>query len=454
MKTAANVPVPHPPIAITRGLSAYRVLSRALSPLMPLYLRRRVKRGKEDPQRLNERLGHAGLARPAGPLLWLHAASVGESLSVLPLIERLVAERPGMSMLVTTGTLTSARLLAKRLPEGVIHQFAPIDTPQAIGRFLDHWKPDLAMLVESELWPNLITLSRQRGVPLALINARMSASSVRGWRWWTAAARALTGSFELVLAQDETAATRLKLLGATGTRAVGNLKVDAPPPPAPPELMGDLTKQLAGRVAWVAASTHQGEERIVAEAHKLLAQAVPGLLTVIVPRHPDRGDAVAAMLREMEVPFARRSKGEKATKDTGIYLADTLGELGGFFRILTIVFMGGSLVPAGGHNPIEPALLGAALLHGPRVHNFLEIYRAFEERNASETVTDAASLAAAVGRLLRDGQTAGARVTAAAETAGSLTGALDATLAEVLPLIDRHMPAAAQADADGAHAHT
>ncbi len=451
MKTAA--PAPHPPVTITRGLAAYRMLSRTLSPLMPLYLRRRIKRGKEDPQRLNERLGHAGLPRPAGPVLWLHAASVGESLSVLPLIERLVAERPGMSMLVTTGTLTSARLLAKRLPDGVLHQFAPIDTPQAIGRFLDHWKPDLAMLVESELWPNLITLSRQRGVPLALINARMSASSVRGWRWWTAAARALTGSFELVLAQDETAATRLKLLGATGTRAVGNLKVDAPPPPAPAELMGDLTQQLAGRVAWVAASTHQGEERIVAEAHKLLGQAVPGLLTVIVPRHPDRGDAVAAMLREMEVPFAQRSKGQKVTKDTGIYLADTLGELGGFFRILTIVFMGGSLVPAGGHNPIEPALLGAALLHGPRVHNFLEIYRAFEARNASETVTDAASLAAAVGRLLRDGQMAGARVTAAAETAGSLTGALDATLAEVLPLIDRHMPAAVQAEADGAHAH-
>ncbi|MEP0069755.1 3-deoxy-D-manno-octulosonic acid transferase [Pyruvatibacter sp.] len=418
------------------GLGIYLGLTRLLAPLIPAYLRRRMKRGKEDPVRMGERLGTPGLARPAGHLVWLHAASVGESLSILTLIDRILAARPDLTLLVTSGTVTSAQLLGKRLPERALHQFVPVDTPNAVSGFLDHWRPDAAVLVESELWPNLITITRDRNIPMALINARMSASSERGWSWWSNAARTITGSFDLVLAQDETAAARLQRLGATGTKAVGNLKVDAAPPPAPDGLMGDLTRFLAGRAAWVAASTHSGEERIIADTHQLLKKAVPGLLTVIVPRHPERGAEIARMLRDMNLDVAQRSTGDRVTGRTDIYLADTLGELGGFFRILTIVFMGGSLVRVGGHNPIEPALLGAAILTGPHVHNFEDIYRAFAAGKASETVTDAPSLAAAIGRLMSDGVLAGARVTAAAETAGSLTGALEATLADLLPFID------------------
>lgn len=421
---------------LTRGLKTYRGLTRVLSPLIPGYLNRRRKRGKEDADRMGERLGTYVTPRPTGPLVWLHAASVGESLSVLPLIDRLLDARPDISLLVTTGTVTSARLLNGRLPERAFHQFVPVDIPRAVNGFLTHWKPDFAILVESELWPNLITLTAERQIPVTLINARMSASSVRGWRWWTAAARALTGCFSLVLAQDETAATRLKLLGATGAKPVGNLKVDAPPPPASDELLADLGQQLAGRPVWIAASTHPGEERTVAEAHQLLKRALPDLLTVIAPRHPERGPEIQAMLTDMGLSIARRSAGERVAAPTDIYLADTLGELGGFFRILTIVFMGGSLVRVGGHNPIEPSLLGAAILTGPHTHNFIEIFRAFEGKSASETVYDAASLAAAVGRLMSDGALAGQRVTAAAETAGSLTGALDATLNELLPVLN------------------
>ncbi|WP_422021289.1 3-deoxy-D-manno-octulosonic acid transferase [Pyruvatibacter mobilis] len=441
--------------ALTRGLKAYRGLTRLLAPAVPLLLNRRLKRGKEDADRLNERLGAPARPRPPGPLVWLHAASVGESLSVLPLIDRLLDARPDIALMVTTGTVTSARLLEGRLPARAFHQFVPVDTPQAVTGFLDHWKPDAALLVESELWPNLITLTAARHIPLALINARMSASSVRSWRWWTAAARALTGSFNLVLAQDETAATRLKLLGATGTKAVGNLKVDAPPPPASDDLLRELNGLLSGRPTWVAASTHPGEERIIADAHHLLKRALPDLLTVIVPRHPERGAEVAQLLADMKLTAARRSQGDMVTPETDIYLADTLGELGGFFRLLTIVFMGGSLVRVGGHNPIEPSLLGAALLTGPHVFNFLEIFRAFEERKACETVQDAASLAAAVGRLMSDGQLAGARVTAAAETAGSLTGALDKTLEALVPLLDHALPPRKTDNAveGGAHAH-
>lgn len=418
------------------GLAIYRGLTRLLTPLIPAYLRRRITRGKEDPARMGERLGTPGLARPAGHLVWLHAASVGESLSILTLIDRILAARPDLTLLVTSGTVTSAQLLGKRLPQRALHQFVPVDTPSAVAGFLDHWRPDAAVLVESELWPNLITMTRARNIPMALINARMSASSERGWGWWSNTARSLTGSFDLVLAQDETAAARLQRLGARNAKAVGNLKVDAAPPPAPDGLMGDLTRFLAGRAAWVAASTHSGEERIIADAHELLKKAIPGLQTVIVPRHPERGPEIARMLREMDLDVARRSTGDRVTGRTDIYLADTLGELGGFFRILTIVFMGGSLVRVGGHNPIEPALLGAAILTGPHVHNFEDIYRAFAARKASETVTDARSLAAAIGRLMSDGVLAGARVTAAAETAGSLTGALEATLADLLPFID------------------
>ncbi|CDO60402.1 3-deoxy-D-manno-octulosonic acid transferase/GT30 [Candidatus Phaeomarinobacter ectocarpi] len=418
------------------GLAIYRGLTRLLGPLIPAYLQRRMKRGKEDPVRMGERLGTAGLKRPAGHLVWLHAASVGESLSILTLIDRILAARPDLTLLVTSGTVTSAKLLGKRLPERALHQFVPVDTPGAVAGFLDHWRPDAAVLVESELWPNLITLTRARRIPMALINARMSASSERGWRWWASAARSITGSFGLVLAQDETAAARLRRLGATGAKAVGNLKVDAAPPPAPDGLMGDLTRFLAGRAAWVAASTHPGEERILADTHQLLKKAIPGLLTVIVPRHPERGPEIARMLRDMDLDVAQRSTGDRVTGRTDIYLADTLGELGGFFRVLTIVFMGGSLVRVGGHNPIEPALLGAAILTGPHVHNFEGIYRAFSDGKASETVTDAPSLAAAIGRLMSDGVLAGARVTAAAETAGSLTGALETTLTDLLPFLD------------------
>ncbi len=423
------------PVRLTLGLRVYRGLTRVLSPLIPAYLRRRMKRGKEDLQRIGERLGTPGLARPDGPLVWLHAASVGESLSVLSLIDRILAAQPGLTLLVTSGTVTSARLLGERLPERALHQFVPVDTPGAVTGFLAHWRPDAAVLVESELWPNLITLTRAQGIPMALINARMSASSVRGWRWWTGAARAITGSFDLVLAQDETAATRLKLLGATGAKTVGNLKVDAAPPPASDELLAEITQLVAGRPSWVAASTHPGEERIIAEAHQLLKRAIPDLLTVIVPRHPERGGEVMRLLADMQLATAQRSRKDSVIGTTDIYLADTLGELGGFFRLLTIVLMGGSLVRVGGHNPIEPALLGAAILTGPHVHNFEDIYRAFNAANASETVTDPASLAAAIGRLMADGALAGARLTAAAETAGSLTGALEATLDKLLPFL-------------------
>lgn len=429
-------------------LGIYRALTGIMAPLVPVLLRRRAARGKEDTDRIGERLGHAGCLRPAGALLWLHAASVGESLSVLPLIERLARAHPAASLLVTTGTVTSARLMGARLPAGAMHQYVPVDTPQAVGRFLDHWRPDAAIFVESELWPNLILLARARGIPLALVNARMSAASIRSWRRWRQAARVLTGSFALVLAQDETSAMRLKLLGAEAARNAGNLKADTPPPPAPDALLADLSGLLSGRPAWIAASTHPGEERIAADAHRLLQRMQPDILTVIVPRHPARGAEIRRMLEADGHSVAQRSAGDALLPSTSIYLADTLGELGGFFRLLTITFMGGSLVRVGGHNPIEPALLGAALLAGPHVHNFSDIYRHFHAIDACETVTDAASLAAAVARLMADGRLAGARVQAAAEAAGGLTGALEATLAALAPMLAARLGTGGQSHAD------
>jgi 3-deoxy-D-manno-octulosonic-acid transferase len=363
----------------------WRLGTTLLAPALPAYLRRRAARGKEIPERIPERFGGGAIARPPGPLLWLHAASVGETTSILPVLEALAARAPGVAVLLTTGTVTAARLLQQRLagdlaPEGggqVLHRFAPLDVPAWGGRFLDSWRPDAAAFVESELWPNLIGAARRRGVPLALVNARMSARSTRRWRWLAPGlARELLGAFALVLAQSEADAARLVALGAPAPRCLGNLKVAAAPLPVDPAALARLRDAVGTRPVLVAASTHPGEESIVAAAHRRLAAegALPDLLTVLVPRHPERGAALAAELAASapDLPVARRSLGEPPGPGTALYLADTLGELGLFYRLGGVAFVGGSLVRHGGQNPLEPARLGCPVLLGPHTWNFEE----------------------------------------------------------------------------------
>lgn len=355
------------------GGSLWLAAANALAPALPLYLRWRLRNGKEIAERMAERTGQAA-ERPDGPLLWLHAASVGETLSALPLVEALLDAEPALNILVTTGTVTSASLLAQRLPPAlaprVQHRFVPLDVPRWVGRFLDGWRPDAAVFVESELWPNLIAALRRRGIPLALVNGRMSERSLRGWRQMPSLIRELLESFRLVLAQSEVDRGRFAALGASGAQCWGNLKYAAPPLPADEAELARLRGLLARRPVLLAASTHPGEEAMLGEAHERLLPRFPGLLTIIVPRHPQRGEAIARELARL--PVARRAAGQDPAPETGLYIADTLGELGLFYRLADLGFVGGSLVRHGGQNPLEPARLGCPILFGPHTWNFEE----------------------------------------------------------------------------------
>ena len=348
-------------------IALYRAATSGLSFLAPALLNWRQKRGKEDALRIGERRGIAGRPRPAGPLIWLHGASVGEAIALLPLIDRL-RER-GVQILLTTGTVTSAMLMQARLPAGAIHQYVPLDVPSYVRRFLDHWQPAMALLAESELWPNIICETARRNIPVALVNARLSERSAARWKKLPATIRALLSCIDVTLAQSHDDAARLLDLGAPRVLVSGNLKYDAPALPFDPVELTDLKARIGSRPVWVAASTHEGEEEIAMAVHAQAAQCWPELVTLIVPRHPDRGPAIADKANAQGIQAALRSRNAPVPAGGGIYIADSIGELGLFYRAAGIVFVGRSLVRHGGQNPIEPAKLGNALLHGPHVAN-------------------------------------------------------------------------------------
>lgn len=422
-------------------LAAYRLAGICAAPFLPLFLSRRARQGKEESGRLGERRGFASVPRPEGLLVWVHAASVGETNAVLPLIGRLTGI--GASVLFTTVTVTSAQIAAARLPPGAIHQFSPLDVQPWVARFLDHWRPDLALVVESELWPVTMTMLADRGVPQVLINARMSERSYDRWQRYASLARRLLSRLALCLAQSPVDAERYRAMGVKQVDVTGNLKFDAPLPTSDPAAVAALKQFIGERPLWLAASTHEGEEAIAARVHRELAPAHPGLLTVIVPRHPGRGPAIAEALRDNGLHVVLRSKGESIAADTEIYVADTLGELALFYSSVPVAFIGGSLVPHGGQNPIEPVRFEAAVLHGPHVDNFADIYAALDA-SGSEAVADAEQLAAAVHRLLADPARARNRVRAATAALQPFSGALDATLAALKPFLETRatLPAA------------
>tara|TARA_R110000868_G_scaffold50504_2_gene161342 strand:- start:2699 stop:4036 length:1338 start_codon:yes stop_codon:yes gene_type:complete len=423
------------------GLAVYRIATRAVGPLVPFLLSRRLKRGKEDAARLDERRGETTRARPDGVLVWIHAASVGESLSVLPLINHILAARDDAHVLVTTGTVTSAKLMAERLPPRALHQYVPLDHPDFCAAFLDHWRPDLGVWVESEFWPNLITTSDERGIPLVLVNARITQKSFEGWQRFPKTIADLVGRFSLVFAQDKASATRLEALGVRRVATPGNLKHDADPLTADAGELATLRRAIGTRAIWLATNTHDGEEMIAADAHMALLHDYPGLLTLIVPRHPARGDEIARQLHHRGLGVVQRSTGQTIDAGTDIYLADTLGELGLFYRLSSIVFIGGTMADIGGHNPFEPARLNNAMIAGPSEFNFTEAFATFANAGALVRVADSASLAAAVSDLLGDDTECRRRADAAEAivakssaatrvTCEALIGLLPAALAE------------------------
>ena len=407
---------------------SYRYASLLASPVIGAWLVYRRSRGKEDEARFGERLGRPSLPRPDGRLVWMHGASVGESLSLLPLVARLREARPDVHVLITSGTVTSAQLLRERLPAGVQHQFVPVDRPGAVRRFVGHWRPDLSVWVESELWPNLILETAQRGTPMLLLNGRVSSRSATRWRRAPHLSRPLLAVFDCVLAQTDADAERFRALGARNVTVQGNLKNDAPPLPADEDRVAVLKQAIGERPCWAAASTHEGEEDAVAEAISALRRSVPNLLTILAPRHPERGEACIELLEGRGLTTARRSTGGAIAPTTDVYLVDTLGELGLVYRLAEVAFVGGSLAPHGGHNPLEPARLDCALVSGPHTENFAEAFAALEDAGAVSRVTGAAPLAEAVRTLLDDESARAARAAAAHEAARALGGGLEAAL--------------------------
>lgn len=417
------------------GLSLYRLATRAAAPLVPLLLRERVKRGKEDALRVGERSGFASLARPDGALIWFHAASIGESLSILLLIEGLLEARPDAHVLVTTGTLTSAGLMKDRLPKRAMHQFVPLDHPEYCARFIQHWKPDLAVWVESEFWPNLIVETHQQGTPLALINARLTEKSFKGWQKAPDFIASLLRRFSLILAQDSASAQRLIQLGALNVLQQGNLKHDARALHVDPVEHEALVRTIGTRPVWIATNTHEGEEHLALETHRQLVTRHPDLLTIIIPRHPVRGAAIAEDARQLDLSTARRSLHDVITDATQVYVADTLGELGLFYALCCPVFIGGTFSAMGGHNHFEAARFGCALIAGPSDFNFADSYHHFTREGAMRRVTTPGMLTTAIGELIEHKDRAQQCGETALKLAQCDSGAVERVLADLLSLI-------------------
>ncbi len=406
----------------------YRAASHVLGPLISVYLKRRMAQGKEDPVRFPERMGMASVERPQGRLVWLHGASVGECLSLLPLIDRLL-ER-GLKVLLTSGTVTSAQMMAQRLPTGAIHQYVPVDRPAWVRRFLDHWRPDLVLWAESDFWPNLLAQISHDKVPLILVQGRVSPRSLKGWKKAPGFIATMLGRFDLCLGQTPGDADRLGQLGGRDCRCLGNLKQAVPPLPCDAEELERLRHLVGSRPSWLAASTHPGEEVLVARVHQALLGRFPDLLTIIVPRHAHRGPEIRDLLADCRL----RSAGDDP--QGGVYIADTMGELGLFFRLCPIVFMGKSLLAEGGQNPFEPARLGAAVLFGPRMSNFTDMVASMRAVGAGVQVADEVELAGAVASLLSDPHALAWQRGAAQLWSDSEAGALDSVMRGLAPWLE------------------
>ncbi|MDE2578124.1 MAG: 3-deoxy-D-manno-octulosonic acid transferase [Hyphomicrobiales bacterium] len=415
-------------------LTLYRALSAAASPLADAFLRARAARGLEDPERIGERKGESTAMRPIGPVFWLHGASIGETLALTPLIEQLV--QAGVFALATGGTVGAAQALTRRLPGGAAHQFLPLDTPRFMRRFLDRWRPNLALFAESELWPNAIIETRKRSIPMMLVNARLSERSAARWARAPKSAAALLEAFDVIFAQSEQEARRFAALGAQRIRIAGNTKFDAPAPPADRQALAALIAEIGARPVWVAASTHEGEEEICLAAHRALAARYPNLLTIIAPRDARRGAQIAALATRSGFVATRRAQAQ-TPQNAHVHVADTFGDMGLWLRLAGVVFIGQTLNGGGGHSPIEAARLGSAILHGPSTQNFASLFDALDAHGGGLMAQDASSLAYALDMLLSDARRLRASARAAGAVVERLSGATQVIMNDLAPYLPR-----------------
>lgn len=415
------------------ALRTYWLVMQAARPLLPVLIEKRKKAGKEDGTRHQERLGHASLERPENSLIWIHAASVGETNAVLPLCTSL-AER-GFQILVTTVTTTAAQTVAEKTADipNIVHQYAPLDVPSIVRRFIDHWQPDMAIFAESEIWPVTIKLLSEKSIPLAIVNGRMSDRSFRRWRTFRSATPSLFGHIDQVLVRGEEDLLRFRELGARKVTISGNLKYDSPVPKIDPNKVSEFKRDISDRPLFLITSTHDGEELIALKTHQILLDRYPDLLTCIVPRHPRRGADVVEMAQVLNLKTELRSKVGNPSSNCQVYIADTLGELGLFYSLAPVALIGGSLMPIGGHNPIEAAQLGCAVLSGPNVSNFREVFGVLEGANGCLIVKDEKEIADAVTRCLDDALYAKGLAANANKALEGVGGAVERSLAALEP---------------------
>lgn len=412
-------------------LGLYKNLLQGSTPLLEAYLRRRTRRGKEDPARASERRGRPQMPRPAGRLVWVHAASVGESMSMLSVIDRLLALHDDIHILVTTGTVTSARMMATRLPPRAFHQYAPVDHPEWVAGFLDHWRPDLALWAESELWPNTLTALKARGIPALLVSARITEKSTSRWKTFAPGMiREILGAFDLCIAQNALQAARLTRLGARHVEASATLKYGADPLPVDTGELAVLRAEIGGRPCILWSSTHPGEEKIALESHAALRRALPELLSIIVPRHPARGAEVTALSAAAGFRTARRTKKESLA-GCDVYVADTMGELGTFYALCRHVVMCGSFANMGGHNMIEAAQAGCVILTGPVVFNFQTVVEDFRAAGAIIEAGDPADLQKKLAEVLAHPEKFDGMAASAQQLTAARAGIVDAVAARI-----------------------
>lgn len=416
-------------------LSLYKNLMTCTTPLIEAYLNRRMKAGREDKARFAERRGVASRPRGKAPLVWFHGASVGEAQSLLSLISHLLELRPDIQIMVTTGTVTSARLMVERLPERAFHQYIPVDHPAWVRKFLDHWQPDLVVWSESDFWPNMMLGVQQRRIPAVLVNARMSEKSFRRWKLSFGMINRMLETFTLCLAQNDAEAARLTRLGARAVRVSGNLKYAARPLPYDSAQLEALQKAVGGRPLLLWASTHPGEEDVACRIHKKLQ--IKDLLTIIVPRHPKRGDDIAALVAATGLKVRQRSGGQLPQSGDDVYVADTLGEMGLFYRFAPSCIMGGSFVPHGGHNPIEPAQLGCQIFYGPHMFNFLSICDDFESHGAAVRAGSEDEMVQLAARAFTDPAVFASVRDAARQLTAERAHVVDGVVAAIAPLIPK-----------------
>lgn len=414
-------------------LYTYRLAGSAIYPLIGTYVGWRTSRGKEDRQRRRERYGHASKPRPPGPIIWVHAASVGETNAIVPLVRRILDY--GVNVVLTTGTVTSAHVVEEVLGDSVVHQYVPLDLRPAVSRFLDYWDPDLAIIAESEIWPMTMLELGERRIPQVLVNGRLSDRSFRSWKKRPHVAEALFENLAHVVAQSDLDGERFQALGARPVTVSGNLKVDTPPPAVDDAALAGLRGQVGARRTWAAISTHEGEETVAAEVHLALRARHPDILTIIVPRHPERGAGLATELSAMGLKVVRRTGGEELAADTDILLGDTIGEMGLYLRLTEIAFVGRSLTSEGGQNPLEPAMLDTAVLAGRNVQNFRDSYQRLIDSGGARLVRDRDMLIGAVNYLLTNEEARREMMVAGAATVDEMRGALARTLKALDPFI-------------------